>query len=119
MVRYVSIRTNFTDEISTKVFSLSTWTGACHAPVFAGRGKVKNAVSERSISKNGRAIHDLLCPEIGHLEQAKKCSQNAQPSPQVAISDKGIFTSNALISFGQTPIIYSEYFMGGLLCLNI
>ena len=46
-------------------------------------------------------------------------SQNAQPSPQVAISDKGIFTSNALISFGQTPIIYSEYFMGGLLCLNI
>ena len=72
-------------------------------------------------------------------------SQNAQPSPQVAISggwgyvtnkrfrsfallatslepllscaDMGILIDDALILFGQPTIIYSEYFVGGLLCL--
>ncbi len=36
-----------------------------------------------------RAIHDLLCPEIGHLEQAKKRSQNAQPQNEILCS-KGL-----------------------------
>ncbi len=39
-MRGVFARTNLADEISTKVFSLSAGTGAWHAPVFAGRGKV-------------------------------------------------------------------------------
>ena len=36
--------------ISTKVFSLSAGTGACHAPVFAGRGKGMIVVSGKDLS---------------------------------------------------------------------
>lgn len=39
VVRSVSAWTNFTDEISTKGFSLSAKAGVWHAPAFAGRGE--------------------------------------------------------------------------------
>lgn len=37
----------------------------------------------------------------------------------VCFRNMGIFINNTLILFGQPPIIYSEYSIGGLLCLNI
>ena len=86
MVRWVSIRTNFTDEISTKVFFLSAGTGACHAPVFAGRGKEKNAVSGCSISTKGVRDSRTPMPRNGVPGTDKKRSQNAQPQNDILCS---------------------------------
>ena len=64
----VFVRTNFTDGISTKVFSLSARTGACHAPVFAGRGEESDYRF-----RQGASVLESPFEELTLLDEVKFC----------------------------------------------